>query len=228
MKAAERQEFYRRALLGLWALGTLVLLFVIALLVHDMMERGHNPLALPKTNPPTTADTQSDETEEDSGPRMQEVFLYYGMENGMYLAAETRQIAMGDHTVQNCHTLLDALIAGPRDLLAPVVPPSAKVRAMYMLGEGELVIDFSLEMVLEMKKFRSVTAESLMFQSIVNTLTQSVIQESQDTPVTKVRFLVEGGPAEISFPGGHLGLNKALTPDPNWVDPAGEKPSGHV
>ena len=69
------------------------------------------------------------------------------------------------------------------------------MRGIYLLEDGELVVDFSGEIVSEHLRFSSAAMECLMIYGVVNTLTQDALRGPEDLPVRRVRFLFEGRPA---------------------------------
>lgn len=205
------REVFRSGLLAMWGLGTLVLLFSVILLVYELSRQEATPYgtASPQTNgrAPSLGETDSN--------AMREVQLYFASPEGAALVAEPRRIEMGERVVENCRKILIALIEGPRDLLAPVVSPSTSVRGIYLLPDGELVVDFSRE--LETGHIRSATAELLLVHSIVTTLTQPVVTSRGGDRVSSVRFLFAGSPPTGVFPS-HIDLSDPVTPDLNWIE----------
>lgn len=217
MNAQQRSAFFRRALLGVWAMATLVLVFCLILLVGELIEQGHNPLArmAPASTPPPPPATRTEPAE--TTQAMKEVSLYFAGEDGALLAPESRQLRLTEDTVDNCRQALRALIEGPRDVLTPVLPPGSRVRALYMLEDGELVVDLSIETVLELRRLRSVAVESLLIHGVTNTLTQSALVGADGLTINRIRFLVEGSTPEDSFQDSHLDLSAPIQPDESWV-----------
>ena len=207
MNAAARRAFFRRVLLVIWGMFTLVLLFCIGLLVVVMMRQGQDPLALVKK--PIPAPTAPVETSEQAAIR--EVALYFADAEGRSLVAEPRGLELGDFTVENCRKALEALIRGPQGPLAAILPQSVKVRGLYLLEDGELVVDLSMDLDLDLKKLKSAALESLMIHGVANTLAQPVLQGSKEGGVAKVRFLIEGSVPRESFPD-HLDVSVPVYP----------------
>ncbi|MBN2310191.1 MAG: GerMN domain-containing protein, partial [Candidatus Hydrogenedentes bacterium] len=157
---------------------------------------------------------------------MRELVLYFASPDGLLLAPESRQVRYSGHTVDTCRAIVEALVEGPRELLTPILPPSTQVYAVYLLDDGELVVDFSIELVSRQK--RSASAEALMAYGLANTLTQSGVAGAEGGPVRSVRILVEGASPEQSFPGqGHLDLSRPIAPDPLWLLPPEPPVSSH-
>ncbi len=109
-----------------------------------------------------------------------------------------------------------ALIAGPRDILTPVLDASVKVRALYLREDGELVVDFSRELQSKHSRFKSASLESLMLYAIVNTVTQTALRAGDDPIVRTVRILIEGMPPTEAYPA-HLTWAEPVAPDARWV-----------
>jgi spore germination protein GerM len=223
MNGAGRRDILKKLGVALWAMATLVLLFCVLLLVREMINRGENPFESFRAAPAgSIAEPAAARPAAPGGTR--EVQIYFGSGDGRYLAAETHTIEYSASSVENCRQALQRLIAGPRDLLTPVIPASVKVRAIYLLDDGELVVDFSGEMLSEQLRFKSASLEALMAYAVVNTLTQSALQAEQDPPVRRVRFLFEGTPPQEAFPA-HIDLSAPLTPNARWIETAPDAPA---
>jgi spore germination protein GerM len=211
-----RRTVMTRFLLAVWGLVTAILLFTVALLAYQMAQQNTEPAktsskdSLPPLRPVDVG-----------GPSAtREVTLFFANQEGRQLAPELERIDCGDSTEANCRKALEALIRGPRDILTPILPSATKVRGTYLLEEGVLVVDFSIDLQLELKKIKSASLESLMVYGIVNTLTQSALQGDKERPVTKVRFLVEGSAPRESFPA-HIDVSMPIGPDTRWIANAG-------
>lgn len=223
MNAKNRTAILKSLILSLWGLLTLVLLFSVFLLVNEMMKSGRNPLAGIRNIPEVTAQESMPRPAGD-GLGTREITLYFASSDAWVLVPQRFNIEYTDSTIENCRAALNALIAGPRDVLSPVLPPSLKVRALYLLKEGELVVDLSREIIVTHTRFKSASLEALMAFGIVNTLTQSALQVSPDPPIRQVRFLFEGAPPPDSFPG-HIDLSDPIRPDMRWVESVMDRPA---
>lgn len=215
--AVRRQDILRKFMISIWAMVTLVLFFSVILLVREMLETGQDPLAALRV-------ASEQETEAMPAPRRQadilgarELTLYFATSDGRVLAPEIHTIEFSGSTVENCKRALQKLIAGPRDILTPILPATAKIRAMYLLENGELVVDFSRELLSEHARFKSASLEALMVYGVVNTLTQETLRSKNGVPVRQVRFLFEGLPPLENFPA-HLDLRQPVGPDQRWIE----------
>ena len=143
--------------------------------------------------------------------------LYFASEDGRFLVAEARRLTLADDTIANCHAALDALIAGPEGVLTPVVPPATRVRGMFLMESGELIVDLSMEAITGLRRMASVSTEMLFLQGIVHTLTDPELRGADASQVTRVRFLIEGAAAEESFKDAHCNWAHALPRDSQWL-----------
>lgn len=219
MNAAERQQFFQRALLIAWGMMTLVLVFCIVFLVAQMISQGKSPLDLAILE--GAGIPQDDSSDIDAGVRSVDVTLYFAASDGRRLMPETRRLDYDTSLIQNCRKVLAALVDGPRDILHPIMSRSTKVRGVYLLDGGELVVDFSRE--LELDHPRSASAELLFVYGVVNTLTQDALAQYSRESIKKVRFVFEGSPPTDSFPS-HIDLSDPVWPDPQWLAPAAGAP----
>lgn len=208
MSDLRKTPFLKKVFFAMWAMFTLVLLFSVVLLASELVRLGRNPLALPEALPelPKTSDAATAET--------REVPLYFASPDGRLLVGETRQIAYTGRTVENCRNALAALIGGPVTALQRVIPQTAGIRGVYLLDNGELIVDFTAALQTDARK--SASEESLVVYSVVNTLAQPGLKGEKDIPVRSVRFLVGGLPPDETYPA-HLDLTSPVTPDPQWL-----------
>jgi len=213
-----RRAVIRRLLLGAWAMATLILVFCVALLAYEMVRQGKDPLAaLKKAQRAVPAPIQVSDPASIKG-----ITLFFADPSGRQLLPELGRIPFSGSTIENCHKALEALIRGPRDILTPIVPPSTKVRGLYMLEDGELVVDLSLDLEVELKKLKSASLEALFVYGVTNTLTQPALSGNADgnhpaeVPVKRVRFLIEGSAPREAFPA-HLELSAPVEADPRWA-----------
>jgi hypothetical protein len=213
MNAATRRAAVKRLLLVAWAMGTLILVFVVVLLASEMVRQGKDPLA-PVKKP--AAPPLPPPAREVSLAPSKEITLYFADAESRRLVPESCRIEPGDSTVENCRKALEALIRGPRDILTPIIPSSTKVRGLYLLEGGELVVDFSIDLEMDLKRIKSTSLEGLMFYGIANTLTQPALQGGKEPAVSKVRFLIDDSVPQESFPA-HIDVSMPIGPDPRWI-----------
>lgn len=212
MNETQRKRFYRQALLAVWAMVTLVLLFTLGLLAYELAGQEFTSRFFSPRTPsePTSAASSSPAP---AAPT-REVLLYFGNHDAGLLRPEPRHIEIAGSTVDNCRQALRALIQGPQDILVPVLPAATQIRALYLLENGELVVDLSREIAPE--QVHSMSSEALMVYAIANTLCQPALQGADNAQVQTVRLLVEGAPPQGEFPG-HIDLAEPYAPDSGWV-----------
>lgn len=221
MTNAVHRSILKRLALSIWGLATLVLFFCVVLLAKEMIDTGRDPLSYLRAPAAPDATPPEARYRPQLPPAAQEVALYFGSIDARHLAPEIHLIGVTDSTVENCRHALQELIQGPRDILTPILPATAKIRALYLLDNGELVIDFSRELQSEHMRLKSASLECLMIYGVVNTLMQSALQSKTDPPIRQVRFLVEGSPPQEGFPS-HIDLSEPVKADPRWSAPDDE------
>ena len=121
-----------------------------------------------------------------------------------------------DSTQENCRAALALLIAGPEKNNTPIFPPQVQLRALYLPDNGELVLDFSRDLIASGARFKSASFESLLVYGVVNTLCQPALQAKGGATVRQVRFLFEGAPPQEGFPA-HIDLGGPIRPDETWL-----------
>ncbi len=217
MTPSNKKSVVNHLLLTLWAMLTLVLVFVLGLLINEMLKGGANPLDAFKPE----HDEWPEYTETGDwrfGPQgTRNVALYFASEDGHWLAPENTTIEYSGRTVENCRQTLRRLLAGPADApLVPLLPEQTYIRALYLRDDGELVIDLSSEMLTLQQRPKSAEMEALMAYGIVNTMSQEALRGEDDLLVRSVRFLFDGAPPQETFPA-HVDLSAPLVQDRRWV-----------
>ncbi len=213
MKESERAHFFRQALLGLWALATLILFFSLGLVVYDMFEKGYDPFPAPPKGDRSVVRLPLGK---DADTVQRRVTLYFLNSEGTGLVGESREFSLGSFTQENCARILSGLIEGPQSPNCfAILPKSTAIRNVFLLDSGEVVIDFSREIQTDPARPKSAHAEALMAYGIANTLCQPSVAGEKDRRVTAVRFLFEGGPFPTTFPE-HLDFSGGFTADASW------------
>lgn len=209
-----RLTVLQKLALSIWAMGTLVLLFVVVLLVREIAANGRDPIGAFELTEEEQA--QRAPTSRTTSVGTREVLLYFSAPDGRSLVTEKRVLAFSNSTVENCKTVLTALIEGPQTGTSPILPKTVKVKSLFLLEGGEMVINFSRELQSEHARFSSATLESLMVQGIVQTVAQSAVQEGEAPRINRVRFLIEDAPPSEAFPA-HIDLAEPVAPDVQWL-----------
>lgn len=205
-----------------WGVATLVLLFSVLLLGYQLYQRRAAAEA------PALAPGFAQSAPSDVGVAISEeealLQLYFGSTNTSGLRPEKRLIKLPGDTVGNCKAAFAALAAGPSDDGIPVLATTARIRAMYLMSNGDLVVDFSRDV--DVPGLQSVSAELLMVRSLALTLTQPGLHGGDGPPVKRVHFLFEGAPTGGHFPE-HIKLDFPIEPQSSWVIPS-ESEGGNV
>ena len=209
-----RMTVIQKFVLSLWAMGTLILLFIVILLVREIAANGRDPIGAFQLTEEQQAERAPAARTTSVGTR--EVNLYFSAPDGRSLVTEKRVLAFSNATVENCKTVLIALIEGPQTGGSPLLPNTVKVKSLFLLESGELVINFSRELQSEHARFSSAALESLMVQGIVQSVAQSAVHEGEGPRVSRVRFLIEDAPPTEAFPA-HIDLGEPVAPDAHWL-----------
>ena len=130
------------------------------------------------------------------------VRLFFADPETTALREESRQLPQGVTAVEEAMRLLDELIRGPGEALAPTIPEGTRVRQLHIDGEGTAYVDFTRE--LQANHAGGTAGELLTIYSIVDTLASNLEQ------VKRVQLLVEG--AEINTLAGHVDARRPFTP----------------
>jgi hypothetical protein len=201
-------------------MATLILCFVIAMLVNEMLRNGQSPLASFQSETPAPSKVEPAKPQAAGPAGAKEIQLYFSGDNGQGLAAEPATIEFSGSTVENCRRAIAGLIGGPRQNgFAPILPTNARLRGLYLLDSGELVVDFSSEVALAHARLKSAGVEGMLVCGIVTTVTQPELRGQDKAEVKQVRFLVEGAPPTDGFPA-HVDLSQPILPDPAWIQAA--------
>jgi spore germination protein GerM len=135
------------------------------------------------------------------------VHLYFGDRQGRYLSAEQRMVDQPADQALFARRLVQALIDGPMAGKSRTLPRDARLRALYRLPDGSVVVDFDAEAFANHPG--GIETELLSIYSIVNTLVLNV------TGIRSVKFLIGGFEADTL--AGHVELNEPFSADMMWV-----------
>lgn len=207
-------DMSRSAVMAAWGVATLVLLFLVLILGYELYNRGEsesNPIPLAPgfaTVPETGPESTGTETT---------IQLYYGSPYSSGLRSEARRVSLTDDTISNCKVAFEALAAGPRTDAVPVLASTARVRAIYLLSQGDLVVDLSRDV--DVPGVQSASAEMLMVRALVLTLSQPALRAGTTPQVRRIQFLFEGAPTGSHFPE-HIKLDFPIEPESTWIVPS--------
>ncbi len=175
----------------LWATCLVVLLVFGGLLARHFM--------LPERPPAAPV------AEQQEPPVLREVILYFAVADGTHLESESRQIE--DCLVEEECLLatVAALVQGPTQGLAPVVPPGARVNAVSVEG-NTAIVDFSREFVSGHPG--GAMSELLSVLGVANSLAVNFPH------IRQVRIEIEG--KAIDTIKGHVDLRNPVPADFNF------------
>ncbi len=216
MSRVRGQSAVSKFFVSIWACVTLILLFCVVLLVRELMARELETAELAQRSEELAAASGGPVSRESTDLGTRDVQVYFANADATALAPLDIKIQFTDSTVENCRAVLQQLIAGPPENLNPVLPDNTQIRGMYLLADGELVVDLSREIIAFHRQFKSASMEALMAYSIVNTLSQPALQSRADPEVRTVQILLEGSLAVDTFPA-HMDWSAPLVPDARWV-----------
>jgi germination protein M len=192
-----------------------ILSFVIAFaMVVFLMKR--TPVEPPKTenssesiSPVVTGNTQT------VSQRKINVKLLFTTPGSKYLTSEERSIVYQETLLAQAKEVLEELLNGPADQLAPTIPPGTKLVDLFISKDGIAYADFSPELVSNHPGGSD--GEISTVYSIVDTLTLNFPQ------IKRVQILVDSKAVETLK--GHLDLSRPLTQDSTFVVTKGQKPA---
>ena len=174
MPRSSQPDAVRQFFMAVWGLGTLVLLFVVVLLVGQLMKNGQDPFDPLRAKQSKNAPAPAAKTATPMGQHP--VRLFFGDGEGRALAPEERVMDFSDSTQENCRRALALLITGPQPEHTAIFPAQVQLRALYLLDSGELVLDFSRDLLSAGARLKSASFEALLVYGVVNTLTQPALQ----------------------------------------------------
>ncbi len=131
------------------------------------------------------------------------VHLYFADAKRPFLNAEARVMVSPEDPMVFGRQLLVELINGPARGNLATIPTGTQLRALFLLGDGTAVVDFSTQ-------FRdnhagSCRLEQLTLFSVVNSLILNIKE------IDRVKILIDG--SEVQTLTGHLPLEFPLTAD---------------
>lgn len=166
--------------------GFLVTLFIAGCRQKEAKKVPQKTQPSMKTVGTSQKETTPIEKEEENKKGLKTVVVYFPDTMAQELLSEKRQISLTDNIAE---AALKELFAGPRDKnKLPVIPSGLKVPEVTIKNEtAELNFSYELYNLYP----RGSTGENMFIYAITNTLTDSA-------KVKKVRFIIEGKPADIT------------------------------
>ena len=187
---------------ALTVVGLVGLLAVTSLTAPRWARLLQRPLPAP-ADESAPADTRRRD-EAPAGPRSSiNVKLFFQAADRPGLMIEERAVPQSNDLSRQIKSVVEELIAGSKNGLAPTLAPATRVLEVFVSARGVAYVDLS-------KEARAVAmggseAELITVYSVVNSLTANF------PALKRVQILVEDKPA--STLAGHVDLTRALPPD---------------
>ncbi len=133
--------------------------------------------------------------------------LFYVSDDGTRLTSLEREVAYGEGAVEQARQIIEAQIAAVSEPLVSAVPPSTKLRAVFLTDRAEAFVDLTSD--LATAHTGGSTDEILTVYAIVNAVTVNL------PAVKAVQILVNG--KQIETLAGHVDLRRPLEQNLAWV-----------
>ena len=124
--------------------------------------------------------------------------LYFTDKSNLFLIAEERVLSQTGDPIHFGQAIMEALIKGPAQKLAPTIPQNTTLRALYITEEGTCYVDLSAD--IRENHPGGVATELLTVYSIVNSLILNIAE------IEAVKILIEG--QESMTLAGHIDLQQ--------------------
>ncbi len=142
-------------------------------------------------------------TFEETAPRKRVVLFFPSTDVDGRLETEERDIHTSDEVTVEAKQIIAALIEGSLSGHAPSLPSETRLREVYWVESGLMVVDFTREVAALHPG--GITREVSSIYSVVNSLTFNL------STVRKVQILIDG--AETDTLAGHIDLRRPLVQD---------------
>jgi spore germination protein GerM len=126
--------------------------------------------------------------------------LYFADKDNVFLIAEERVLWQTEDPIFFSQNIIEALIRGPAQKLAPTIPEDTTLRALYITEEGTCYVDLSA--AIQENHPGGVATELLTVYSIANSLILNIAE------IEAVKILIEG--QESITLAGHIDLQQPL------------------
>jgi hypothetical protein len=133
--------------------------------------------------------------------------LYFGDVQGRFLTSEQRSVQRPDDPAAHARQLIQMLIEGPRQPGSRTLPETARVRALFVAGDGVAYVDFS-DNAFEQHP-GGVGSELITLYSVVNTLVLNIEE------IRSVKLLI-GGRQAVTL-AGHVDLTPVYKAAMLWI-----------
>lgn len=163
----------------------------------------HTPSSRQPTQSTETSFDQEDEGRRGQRPGRQVAHLYFSDKDKPFLVAEQRMLIPSDDPVRYGKAIIEALISGPEQGLAPTLPGATDLRGLFITEPGVAYVDLTGN-VIEAYPGGSET-ERMTVYSIVNSLVLNIPR------IKTVKILIDG--RESMTLAGHIDLRSPFRAD---------------
>ena len=133
--------------------------------------------------------------------------LYFGDLQGRFLTSEQRAVDRSDSAADYARQLINLLVEGPKEGGSRTLPETARVRALFVSGDGVAYVDFADNAFDQHPG--GVGSELITIYSVVNTLVLNI------EDVRSVKLLIGG--REAATLAGHVDLAPVYKAAMLWV-----------
>lgn len=142
------------------------------------------------------------------------VVVYFINLNSMCLEKVDIDIENGESYESTCRNVISAMKEHQSEMTLSPLPKDSTIRGIYLLDDGEVVIDLPSIIFKDIPLPKTALAEMLWVYSLVNTLLQEKLYK--DIKLSKLRILIEGSEPSLDF-FGHIDITSPFSPDYSLV-----------
>jgi hypothetical protein len=142
-----------------------------------------------------------------AGGRRVIAHLYFGDFQGRFLSSEQRSVHRPDDAAAYARQLIQMLIEGPTQGGSRTLPETARVRALFVAGDGVAYVDF-VDNAFELHP-GGVDSELITLYSVVNTLALNIEE------IRSVKLLI-GGRQAVTL-AGHVDVAPVYKAAMLWI-----------
>lgn len=135
---------------------------------------------------------------------------YFINHNSQCLEPIDVDIEVSDSYVENCYNIITAMQKREDESLVSPIPKDISVRGIYLLDDGELIIDLPALILKEISMANTAIGELLWIYSLTNTLLQKELYNG--SKVSGLKVLIEGAEPELKT-FEHIDINSVFSPD---------------
>jgi hypothetical protein len=151
--------------------------------------------------------TSAPSLQTEAGGRRVISHLYFGDLQGRFLTSEQRSVHRPDSAAAYARQLINMLIEGPKQGGSRTLPETARVRALFVSGDGIAYVDF-VDNAFEQHP-GGVGSELISLYSVVNTLVLNIEE------IRFVKLLIGG--QEAGTLAGHVDLGPVYKAAMLWI-----------